>query len=115
VVSACVRAIQRDQVRDVVLNVGAGRPVGILELARLLAREIPGAENIEPEIIGRSRPCDIRACYADTARARELLGFSSEVSLEQGLRELSSWVASQSSEDRSATAFDELVRHRLLL
>ncbi len=114
VVRACTLAIRSEDVQGVVLNVGTGRATSILELAALLALEIPGARGIEPEVVGRFRHGDIRACYADISRAREVLGFSTEIPLERGVKELAAWVAYQESPDRSEMALRELERHRLV-
>ena len=114
VVHACTLAIQRQDVRGVVLNVGTGRPTSVVDLAMLLAREIPGGKDLVPEVVGRFRHGDIRACYADVSRAREVLGFSAQVPLERGVKELAEWVAHQESQDHSEMALRELERHRLV-
>ena len=115
VVRACLLAIMKDDMAGIVANVGTGRPTSVLELARLLACEIPGASAIEPEIVGRFRHGDIRACYANVERAAKLLEFRAAVPLEQGVKELAAWVARQTSRDRAAQAFHELQQRRLLL
>ncbi len=115
IVAACILAIERDDARDVVLNIGTGQPTTVLELAALISREIPGAEQIEPEILGHFRHGDIRACYADIGLARTILGFSPRVPLDKGVKGLASWVAAQSSRDRSEAALEELRRHRLVV
>jgi dTDP-L-rhamnose 4-epimerase len=50
---------------------------------------------LEPEVTGEYRAGDIRHCFADTSRARELLGFKAEVELAAGLPDLAEWVASR--------------------
>jgi dTDP-L-rhamnose 4-epimerase len=114
VVEACMRAVECGEVADTAVNVGTGRATNLLELVSLLRQHIPGTETIEPEILGRFREGDIRSCYADVSRARELLGFSAKVGLEHGVKELAAWVAEQSSVYRAREALEELRRHRLL-
>jgi dTDP-L-rhamnose 4-epimerase len=114
IVSACALAIERQDVTDTVFNVGTGQPTNLLQLAALLRREIPGAEGLEPAIVGRFREGDIRCCYADITRAKHLLGFSPAVGLEAGAKGLAAWVARQSSPDRSETALEELRQHGLI-
>ena len=58
------------------------------------------ASNIEPEILGDYRAGDIRHCFGSIDRARELLGFAPEVVFEDGMRELSGWLAGQTAVDR---------------
>ncbi len=114
VVGACMLAIERDDVGDIVVNVGTGRPTSLLKLAALLRRHIARAEQIEPEIVGRFREGDIRSCYANVRRAQDLLGFSPRVELENGVKELAAWVSEQSSIDRARDALAELQRYKML-
>jgi dTDP-L-rhamnose 4-epimerase len=94
-----------------VFKIGTGRPTNLLQLVRLLGPAIPGADGIEPSIVGRFREGDIRCCYADITRATRLLGFAPRVALEEGVKILAAWVARQSSPDRSETALEELRQH----
>ena len=114
VVAACMLAIERNDIGDVVANVGTGRATNLLQLTALLRRHIARAEDIEPEMVGRFREGDIRSCYADVRRARELLGFTARVPLEEGVKELTAWVLEQSSADRAREALEALQRYRLL-
>lgn len=114
VVGACILAIEKAEIVGGVFNVGTGRPTNLLELVTLLSREIPAGSGIKPEIAGRFREGDIRCCYADVTKARDVLGFSSQVSLDEGVKELASWVAGQSSVDRSRKALEELKQHQLI-
>jgi dTDP-L-rhamnose 4-epimerase len=114
VVAACLAAIERENVRDVAINVGTGHPTSVRELAELLARAIPGAGALTPEIAGRFRHGDIRGCFADISLAREVLGFSPAMPLERGVKDLARWVASQSRVDKAEVALAELNRHRLI-
>jgi dTDP-L-rhamnose 4-epimerase len=74
------------------INVATGARVRILELAQRIAGAL--SSELVPELTGEYRAGDIRHCFADTSRARDLLGFEAEVSLEQGLPELAAWVSS---------------------
>jgi dTDP-L-rhamnose 4-epimerase len=114
VVMACMLAIEYEDVGEIVLNIGTGQATNVLTLTALLRRHIAGAEGIEPEIVGRFREGDIRSCYADVRRARDLLGFSAQVPLEEGVKELARWVLAQTSVDRAREALEELQRYRLL-
>ena len=114
VIAACMLAIERDDVRDTVVNVGTGQPTTLLQLMRLLRRNIAQTKHIEPEIVGRFREGDIRSCYADVRRAQDLLGFSAQVPPEEGMKDLATWVVEQSSVDRAREALEALQRYRLL-
>jgi dTDP-L-rhamnose 4-epimerase len=79
------------------INVATGRRVRIADLARRLARAL--GSSLEPELTGEFRAGDIRHCFADVCRARDLLGFEAARTLDQGLPELADWVARQRVEE----------------
>jgi dTDP-L-rhamnose 4-epimerase len=104
---ACRLALEAPDAPGEVFNVGSGQPRTVREIAAKLARVV-GKENIQPEILGKYRVGDIRHCYADISKAQRVLGFTPQVRLEDGLVELSSWLASQAAVDRVAQASAEL-------
>jgi dTDP-L-rhamnose 4-epimerase len=71
------------------VNVGRGEPRTILMVAEALAEMLGAA--IRPFVSECFRDVDIRHCYADIGAARELLGWSPERGLSDGLRELVDW------------------------
>jgi dTDP-L-rhamnose 4-epimerase len=108
---ACVLALERDGADGRAVNIGSGRSVTVVEIARKLG-EVIGVD-LEPELTGKFRAGDIRHCFADIALARELLGFHPQVELEEGLAELAEWLATQTAEDRVDGATEELVSRGL--
>jgi dTDP-L-rhamnose 4-epimerase len=106
VVVATLAALDAPDAPGHPINVASGRQVRIGELARLIARAL--RSELEPQVTGEHRAGDIRHCFADTTRARELLGFEARVSLEQGLPQLAAWVARQSAGERGDEALAEL-------
>lgn len=95
-----------------VINIGSGRSHAIAEVARMLADAM--GSSIRPEILGRARAGDIRNCFADIGKARELLGFSPRRGLEDALGELAAWVAAQQAVDRGADMRRELEQRGLV-
>lgn len=87
-------------------NVGTGRSVPILQIARMLARAL--GVDIEPDVTGLFRDGDIRHCFADVSRARELLGYEPRITLEEGVGELAAWARGESPEDLTERANQEL-------
>jgi dTDP-L-rhamnose 4-epimerase len=106
VVAATSAAMQAPAAPGHALNVATGRRVRILDLARLVAAAL-GSE-LEPDVTGEFRAGDIRHCFADVSRAREVLGFEATVTLESGLPELADWVAGQRVPDRGDEAVVDL-------
>jgi dTDP-L-rhamnose 4-epimerase len=93
-------------------NVGTGRSITILDLARLLARTL--GKPIDPEVTGEFREGDIRHCFADVSRAKGLLGWEARVMIAEGISELAAWAAGERPEDRTSAANDELRRQGIL-
>jgi dTDP-L-rhamnose 4-epimerase len=106
VVRATLAAMDAPGAPGSAINVATGRRVRILELAERIAALL--GSDLDPELTGRYRAGDIRHCFADVSRARELLGFEASVSLEQGLPELADWVARQRVSERGDEALADL-------
>jgi dTDP-L-rhamnose 4-epimerase len=88
------------------INVATGGRVAIVDLAERIAAAL--GSDLPPELTGEYRAGDIRHCFADISRARELLGFEARTTLEQGLPELAVWVAGQGVTERGDAALSEL-------
>ncbi|MBV8713960.1 MAG: NAD-dependent epimerase/dehydratase family protein [Chloroflexi bacterium] len=93
VVQACCLAMERDGADHQVVNVGTGRPISVLEVGELLARELAWRGGFE--IREKFRAGDIRHCFADITRIQTLLGYVPQHRFETGVAELVAWVASQ--------------------
>jgi dTDP-L-rhamnose 4-epimerase len=106
VVGACRLALERDEANGQALNIGTGRGVTVLEVAEKLARVLD--IDIDAEVVGKFRAGDVRHCFADVSLARELLGFTARVELEQGMAELAEWLEGQVAEDHVDGAAAEL-------
>lgn len=97
-----------------VFNIGSGEAHTIADIADRMRRAL-GREDVGVEISGKYRAGDIRHCFADIAKARTVLGFSPQVSLEEGLLELAQWLSRETAEDKVSVARDELVARGLAL
>ncbi len=72
-----------------IINFAYGRMVTIREVAHAVARAC-GRPDIEPLFI-EPRPGDVTALQADTARARDMLGFTASIDFAEGLRRYVEW------------------------
>ena len=88
------------------INVATGDRVAILDLAGRIVAAL--GSDVPPELPGEHRAGDIRHCFADVARARDLLGFEARVTLDDGLPELARWVVGQVISERGGEALAEL-------
>jgi dTDP-L-rhamnose 4-epimerase len=90
-----------------VFNIGSGCNYSVLEIAEEMARVL-GKGEIEPEVVGKCRVGDIRNCFADISRAKNILGYEPRVSFHEGLVELAGWLEGQTAVDRVDFAVREL-------
>jgi dTDP-L-rhamnose 4-epimerase len=106
VVQANTAAMEKKEADGMALNIGSGQPISIREIAIQLA----GTLGVETpiEITGKHRAGDIRHCFADITQASRVLGYQPKVRFAEGLKELVTWLGSQSALDRVADAMQTL-------
>jgi dTDP-L-rhamnose 4-epimerase len=97
VARACRLALERP-VDGVAINIGSGESVTIREVAQRVAAALD--KDVEPEVTGTFRVGDIRHCFPNISRARELLGYAPAYNLERGVKDLASWLERQVATDR---------------
>jgi dTDP-L-rhamnose 4-epimerase len=107
VARAFCEALVHPQAVGEVFNIGSGNDRSVKQVAQSIARAM-NRNDIEPEIVGKSRIGDIRHCFCDGSKAEEKLGFRAERDFDEGLAELAEWVASQEANDRVDEARAEL-------
>jgi dTDP-L-rhamnose 4-epimerase len=98
VAEGCRLAYEEPAAAGEVFNIGSGQPRTVNEIATKLAEQLD--KEIEPEITGKYRVGDIRHCFADIARAKEMLGYRPKVDLDDGILELAGWLEGQIAKDR---------------
>ncbi|HEX6986516.1 MAG TPA: NAD-dependent epimerase/dehydratase family protein, partial [Planctomycetaceae bacterium] len=114
VARACRLALEVPQAAGQVFNIGSGTPITVREVAAGIAR-LMRREDLPPEVSGRYRAGDIRHCFADISRSREVLGYEPRVSFEEGLSELAAWLEGQAAVDRTAEAQAKLAERGLVV
>jgi len=107
IAQACRLALEAPEAAGQVFNIGSGRPRTIREIARKMSQAMD-KRGIAAQITHKYRVGDIRHCFADITRARQVLGYEPAVSLEDGLVELAGWLEGQVADDRVAQARAEL-------
>jgi dTDP-L-rhamnose 4-epimerase len=114
VARACRLAMEAEGADGVALNIGSGRSLSVLEVAERLATVL-GRRHIAPEITGKYRVGDIRHCFADVTRARDLLGYEPRTTFAEGVQELAGWLENQGAVDRVEDARAQLASLGLAL
>lgn len=112
IVQANLLALESDRANYEAINVGTGVSTSVSDVSRLLSAGL--GQNLEPVIVGKYREGDIRHCVADISKARNLLGYTPHVRLEQGIPELLSWVQAQAAMDQVDHATAELESRQLV-
>ncbi len=112
IIQANLLAMTSDKANYEVFNVGTGRATSILDVARILMREL--GVSFEPEVTSKFRAGDIRHCFASVEKIRSTLGFSPSVNLGEGVRDLVVSIRKQVAGDRFDIASKELAARNLL-
>jgi dTDP-L-rhamnose 4-epimerase len=111
---ACRLSLETPGAAGEVFNIGGGIPYTVREIAERVA-EVVGKTHLRPEITGKYRVGDIRHCFADIGKAGTLLGYTPQVTLDDGLAELAAWLEGQAAVDRVAQASAELAARGLAI
>jgi dTDP-L-rhamnose 4-epimerase len=112
IVQASMLVLEKEEANFEVFNIGSGNAYTIHEIAERLAA-ILNKETISAEISGKYRVGDIRHCFADISKSRNILGYEPAVKLEDGLMELAGWLEGQTAEDKVSQASFELLTRGL--
>ncbi len=107
VVAALISSLDTTLPDGIILNVGAGVPTSVSQLAKTLLK-VSGFD-VPINVTGQYRLGDIRHCFADLSQTTKYLEFTPKMSLEDGLHGFCKWAAMQPvHKDRSVEAEVEL-------
>jgi dTDP-L-rhamnose 4-epimerase len=111
IVRGILLALESEEAVGHAVNLGTGRPTTVRQVAETLSNGL--GVDLAPEVVAKYRAGDIRHCYADPQRAREVLGFEAAMSLEDGFQDLLAWLTNQEAVDRIDAPTDELAQRGL--
>ena len=113
IAKANVLALESDSATFNAINIGSGQSVSIGRLANVLLNILD--VKLEPLVSGEYRKGDIRHCYADIAKAKQLLKYTPSTDLTKGLEELADWAQKNRKEslDLFEAALNELKTRKL--
>ena len=87
---ALAGALDRNEVRGEAFNAGGERPYSVREVVELIAT-LSGS-GVGPDIRGEGNPAgEIDRQFVDATKIRELVGWTPQISLEEGLRRTIAW------------------------
>ncbi len=87
VARANVLALETKEPLGGALNVASGSPHTVGELADVLWQTVGRPQALRPEVVGGSRPGDVRHVFAAADRARVELGFTAAIDFEEGVQD----------------------------
>jgi dTDP-L-rhamnose 4-epimerase len=105
-------ALTSDKASGHAINVGSGQPTSLRRLIEILAEQL--GKKVNPTYLSQFRAGDVRHCFADLGRARELLGYEPAVPFEKGVEDLCAWARGQTPLDGGEQARSELARRGLI-
>jgi dTDP-L-rhamnose 4-epimerase len=111
IVRGILLALESEAATGQAVNLGTGRQTTVARVAEVISKGL--GVDIEPDIADKYRAGDIRHCFADPSRARELLGFEANVAFDDGMAGLIEWLEDQDAEDKVDAATDELAARGL--
>jgi len=111
IVQANLLAMQNEKADYEVLNVGTGRPLTVLDVAKALIKNLDSSVDID--IVRKYREGDIRHCYADISKIQKKLGFKPRLKFEEGISDLVEWVKRQTAVDQFEKSQRELEKKKL--
>ncbi|MCC6828156.1 MAG: NAD-dependent epimerase/dehydratase family protein [Novosphingobium sp.] len=97
-----------------VFNVGSGNAITVNEIARTLARLLH--KNIAPNVLEEYRIGDIRHCFADISKLRQVFDIAPPRDFEGGMQELIDWVrVAKKPVDKTEASLSELRSSKLVV
>lgn len=111
VVQANILALEKSSADYKSFNVGTGVPTRVVEVAKLLIAHV--GSGVKPVILNRYRVGDIRHCYANIQRIKQL-GYNPRIMFKDGIGQLAAWISEQEAEDRFEEAQKELESRGLI-
>lgn len=112
VVRALILSLENEGIKNEIINIGSGHPTPIKKIAQILD-SLLGKKRLV-KIGGEFRKGDIRHCFADISKAKQVLGWKPKISLTEGLKELVDWSANKEAQDKFSAAESELRKRGIL-
>ncbi len=80
--------LDRDEIKGQAFNLGTQKPISVIDLFNTIVKII--GKDIQPKVLGKAK-LEIDKMYLSMEKAKKLLNWSPEYSLEKGLKETIEW------------------------
>jgi dTDP-L-rhamnose 4-epimerase len=111
IVESCILSMKSSNANYGSFNVGTGKSNTIFDIASTLIKLY--GKDMKPVVENKFRSGDIRHCFADVSRIKNI-GFEAKISLEEGMNDLVSWGEKENAVDDTEKAHSELVNKGLV-
>ena len=112
IANAYLKALETDFSGSHILNLGSGEQINIYDVAKQLSNLLSYDEL--PIISKKFRSGDIRNCFADIRKIKELILWEPKYSFEDGMKELLQWLLTVQKDDLGNDASIDLKKFGLL-
>ena len=110
-VKICELALIRKEADYQMFNVGSGIATSINEVAKVCLKLYNS--KLKPEVTGKFRTFDVRHCFADTLKMKQLLGYTPKIGFTQGMKGVYEWSKNEKASDLVDKAMKELEKRGL--
>ena len=94
-VEAFIKIAETDGIVGQIFNIGSGHEISIFELAkRIAAFQGKKIEIISDESRLRPEKSEVKRLCSDSTKARQMIGWSPKISLDEGLEKTIDWISS---------------------
>jgi UDP-glucose 4-epimerase len=94
IVSGIILAAECDEAVGDCVNLARGQDISVATICEMILQKLDRLD-LEPLYLQEGRPADIDRMHADASKAQRLLGFSADISIEEGLDRYIDWVQQQ--------------------
>ena len=95
IVNGIILAAACDDAIGEAINLAHGEDVSVARILELILQKL-GREDLQPTFLEEGRPADINKMVADVSKAKNLLGYTADIAIEDGLDRYIKWIKGQS-------------------
>jgi UDP-glucose 4-epimerase len=94
IVRGILLAAECDQAVGDCINLARGEDISVASICELVLKKL-NRTDLEPIYLGEERPADIDKMHANVGKAKDLLGFSANIRIDEGLDNYIEWIQQQ--------------------
>jgi len=112
VANAYINGLEKDFKGQHILNLGSGEQINIYDVAKELSKILKF--DGKPDISNKFRSGDIRNCFGDITKIKQVIGWEPKHSINEGMKKLLKWLVTVQKNDLGSDASEDLEKFGLL-